>query len=82
MVINQIIANGYICETIQSCSQNLTGDEIYKVLIHNFKRHYLTNRAPFGLHFHASWFRKPEYLSAFQVGHQNTKINSFTIFFL
>lgn len=33
----------------------------------NFKRHYLHNRAPLGLHFHAAWFENPMYLHAFTV---------------
>lgn len=67
MVINQIRTNDYLCETIQSCPSNLNEEEIYNVLINNFKRHYLTNRAPYGLHFHATWFRRRQNLAAFQV---------------
>lgn len=33
----------------------------------NFKRHYLANRAPFNLRFHASWFQDPMHLYAFNV---------------
>ncbi|KAJ3645357.1 hypothetical protein Zmor_023023 [Zophobas morio] len=66
MVLNQLEADGYSCAMVDSCPSNLSGDDIYRILIHNFKRHYLTNRAPFGLHFHSSWFKKQEYLDAFQ----------------
>jgi len=33
----------------------------------NFKRHYLSNRAPFNLRFRASWFQNPMHLYAFNV---------------
>jgi hypothetical protein len=52
---------------VDSCPPHLSGDEIYNMLIHNFKRHYNTNRAPYGLYFHTTWFKKPEHLAAFRV---------------
>jgi len=52
---------------VDSCPPHLSGDEVYNMLIHNFKRHYNTNRAPFGLYFHTTWFKKPEYLAVFRV---------------
>ncbi|XP_014480783.1 PREDICTED: uncharacterized protein LOC106747613 isoform X2 [Dinoponera quadriceps] len=55
----------YTCTTVDSCPSDLSGEEIYKMLMLNFKRHYLTNRAPLGLHFHASWFQNPMYFYAF-----------------
>ncbi|KAG8230136.1 hypothetical protein J437_LFUL010628 [Ladona fulva] len=57
---------GYRCAMVDSCPHHLTGKEIYNALIHNFHRHYDTNRAPFGLYFHTTWFKKPEFLAAFQ----------------
>lgn len=36
------------------------------MLMLNFKRHYLTNRAPLGLHFHSMWFRNPTNIYAFE----------------
>lgn len=55
----------YTCTTIDSCPSDLTGEDVYKILMLNFKRHYLSNRAPFGLHLHASWLRNPEYFYIF-----------------
>jgi len=52
---------------VDSCPPDLSGEEVYKMLMLNFKRHYLTNRAPFGLHFHAAWFQNPMYFYAFNV---------------
>lgn len=72
MVMNQLSANEYTCGMVDSCPPHLTGHEVYKMLMHNFKRHYKTNRAPYGLYFHTTWFKKPEYLSAFSVSTNNT----------
>ncbi|KAL6264333.1 hypothetical protein P5V15_004440 [Pogonomyrmex californicus] len=63
--LNQLLANDYTCSTVDSCPSDLSDEEIYKILMLNFKRHYLTNRAPFGLHIHASWFQNPMYFYAF-----------------
>uniref|UniRef100_A0A1I8NR29 Chitin-binding type-2 domain-containing protein n=1 Tax=Stomoxys calcitrans TaxID=35570 RepID=A0A1I8NR29_STOCA len=65
MVLNQLEAGDYTCAMIDSCPPHLSGEDIYRMLTHNFKRHYLSNRAPLGLYFHAAWFKKSEYLNAF-----------------
>lgn len=52
---------------MEHCPTNLTGEEIYKMLMLNFKRHYLSNRAPLGLHFNSMWFRSPTNIYAFSV---------------
>ncbi|XP_044739883.1 chitin deacetylase 1 [Chrysoperla carnea] len=65
MVMNQLSANEYTCGMVDSCPPHLNGPEVYTMLMHNFKRHYKTNRAPYGLYFHTTWFKKPEYLEAF-----------------
>ncbi|KAG9435986.1 hypothetical protein HZU67_02409 [Apis mellifera carnica] len=39
-----------------------TGEQFARLLRHNFNRHFNSNRAPLGLHFHASWLKsKKEY---------------------
>ena len=55
----------YVCPRMDSCSSELSGEDVYRILMMNFKRHYLDNRAPFGLHFHSSWFQNPSYFYAF-----------------
>lgn len=65
MVINPLVGKDYTCSIVDDCPSSLTGDEVYHLLHYNFKRHYHTNRAPFGLYFHAKWFKKVEYLNAF-----------------
>lgn len=68
MVINQLETDDYkTCKTMEHCLFDLDEDDMYNLLINNFKRHYLTNRAPYGLHFHSTWFRNERYLTAFQV---------------
>ncbi|KAJ8920602.1 hypothetical protein NQ315_004741, partial [Exocentrus adspersus] len=45
------------CHMVDSCSNIQTGDQFARLLRHNFNRHYNSNRAPLGLHFHASWLK-------------------------
>lgn len=50
---------------VDSCSNILSGDQFYNFLNYNFDRHYLTNRAPFGLYYHAAWLKNnAEYFDA------------------
>ncbi|KAH8263249.1 hypothetical protein KR044_006466, partial [Drosophila immigrans] len=65
LVMNQLEAGEYTCNMVDSCPPHLTGEDIYRMLTYNFKRHYLSNRAPFGLYFHSTWFKKVDYLNAF-----------------
>ena len=77
MVINQLEVGEYSCGMIDTCPPHLSGDDIYRMLTHNFKRHYLSNRAPYGLYFHAAWFKKVDYLNAFLVGIANFYASTF-----
>lgn len=45
------------CHMVDSCSNIQTGEQFARLLRHNFNRHYNSNRAPLGLHFHASWLK-------------------------
>jgi len=45
------------CAMIDSCSSILSGEQFYNFLVHNFGRHYDTNRAPMGVYFHAAWLK-------------------------
>ncbi|CAH1116024.1 unnamed protein product, partial [Phaedon cochleariae] len=64
--LNQLEAGSFTCSMVDSCPSDLTGNDVYDMLTHNFKRHYLSNRAPLGLYFHSTWFKNHEYLTAFQ----------------
>lgn len=48
---------------VEAC-RALKSEDVYKMLMHNFKRHYLTNRAPYGLYFHPAWLKSYENLQA------------------
>lgn len=66
MVMNQLeVDDGRTCVYADQCPANLNGDDVYRMFMHNFKRHYSTSRAPLGLYFHSGWFKKPEYMDVF-----------------
>lgn len=65
--INPLEIGEYSCPNLHSCQVNMTEMEIYGMLIHNFRRHYLSNRAPLALNLHSRWLRKPHHLEAFKV---------------
>lgn len=62
--INPLELGDYNCITIDACPIELSGRDVYSLLWNNFKRHFNTNRAPFGLHFHTDWFKNLDYLEA------------------
>lgn len=66
MPLNQVTIEGYTCAMVDSCPPHLSGEDVYRMLTSNFKRHYNANRAPYGLYFHTTWFKRPEYLAAFK----------------
>ncbi|KOB69483.1 Uncharacterized protein OBRU01_16717 [Operophtera brumata] len=66
MVINPFVNEGHTCATLEYCPSKLSGDDVYDLLMSNFKRHYLKNRAPFGVHLSSTWLRNNEYLIAFK----------------
>ena len=41
---------------IDACHDNGTRDSAFNLLMDNFLRHYVTNRAPFPMFMHAGWF--------------------------
>ncbi|XP_034939999.1 uncharacterized protein Cda5 isoform X3 [Chelonus insularis] len=57
--------NGGRCSMGDACSNPPTADGVYKMLIKNFERHYTTNRAPFGLFYHAAWFTQAHHKEGF-----------------
>ncbi|KAI8439532.1 hypothetical protein MSG28_013280 [Choristoneura fumiferana] len=66
MVINPLINGDTSCTTLQYCPNKLVDKDVYDILVNNFKRHYLKNRAPFGIHLDSNWLRNTEYLNAFK----------------
>jgi len=57
--------NGGRCSMGDACSNPPDSDGVVKMLMKNFDRHYLTNRAPFGLFYHAAWFTQPHHKEGF-----------------
>ncbi|CAG9855162.1 unnamed protein product [Phyllotreta striolata] len=57
--------NGGRCSMGDACSNPPDADGVYKMLLKNFMRHYTTNRAPFGLFYHAAWFTQPHHKEGF-----------------
>lgn len=63
--MNQLEIDEVTCVYTDQCPANLNSDDIFHMFIHNFKRHYSSNRAPLGLYFHSSWFNREDYVEAF-----------------
>ncbi|XP_012261023.2 chitin deacetylase 1 [Athalia rosae] len=63
--VNELLLENKTCSMVDSCTRDLRGEEIYRMLTINFNRHYLQNRAPLGLYFHADWFKNPSSHYAF-----------------
>lgn len=57
--------NGGRCSMGDACSNPSEADLVFKMLMKNFDRHYSTNRAPFGLFYHAAWFTQPHHKAGF-----------------
>jgi len=57
--------NGGRCSMGDACTTPPDAEGVYKMLIKNFERHYTTNRAPFGLYYHAAWFTTPHHKEGF-----------------
>ncbi|XP_037973270.2 chitin deacetylase 1 [Plutella xylostella] len=66
MVINPLTTGEHTCATLDYCPSTLSADDTYNLLMENFKRHYLTNRAPFGIHLNSKWLKSQNYLAAFK----------------
>lgn len=59
------LSNGK-CSMADACSNPKNETEVYQLLMNNFNRHYLNNRAPFGLSYHAAWFSKQHHKAGFE----------------
>nr|XP_015837856.1 PREDICTED: chitin deacetylase 5 isoform X3 [Tribolium castaneum] len=57
--------NGGRCSMGDACSNPPDAEGVFKMLTKNFQRHYTTNRAPFGLFYHAAWFTQPHHKEGF-----------------
>ncbi|XP_043214423.1 mucin-5AC-like isoform X5 [Amphibalanus amphitrite] len=57
--------NGGRCSMVDACSPPKSAEDVYKMLIKNFERHYSSNRAVFPLYFHAAWFTTEHHKEGF-----------------
>ncbi|XP_031337491.1 uncharacterized protein LOC116166626 isoform X2 [Photinus pyralis] len=57
--------NGGRCSMGDACSNPSDAEGVYKMIMKNFERHYTSNRAPFGLFYHAAWFTQPHHKEGF-----------------
>ncbi|XP_063701233.1 uncharacterized protein LOC134831435 [Culicoides brevitarsis] len=57
--------NGGRCSMGDACSNPSDAENVEKMIMKNFERHYTTNRAPFGLFYHAAWFTQPHHKEGF-----------------
>lgn len=67
MVMNQLEAEDFTCAMVDSCPYLNSEHDVFNLLMHNFKRHYISNRAPYGLYFHSTWFKNPKNFNGFLV---------------
>ena len=66
MPLNQITMEEFSCAMVDSCPAFFSENELYEMLMNNFRRHYDTNRAPLGLYFHTLWFKDKKNRRAFR----------------
>ena len=57
--------NGGRCTMGNSCTSPADEHGVYELIMSNFKRHYHSNRAPFGLFYHSGWFATPHHKAGF-----------------
>ena len=65
--VNAMWYNGTICSFADFCDSPVTmptEQDVFQYLMDNFDNSYYGNRAPFGVHLHARWFKDPKNLRA------------------
>lgn len=53
------------CTMGNSCTSPTDEAGVYELIMANFKRHYNTNRAPFGMYYQSGWFTTPHHKAGF-----------------
>jgi len=61
----QDLIGGGRCTMGNSCTSPPDEQGVYELIMTNFKRHYDTNRAPFGLFYQSGWFATPHHKAGF-----------------
>lgn len=57
--------NGGRCAMADACQNPTDSRGVYDMLVKNFKRHYTSNRAPFGMFYHYAWFTHKHHREGF-----------------
>lgn len=70
------------CHFVSSCTNIRTGEQFEHFLEHNFQRHYKTNRAPLGLHFHAAWLESNKDYKKILINFMNEKTRQNDVYFV
>ena len=60
-MVDWIDLTGSPCNMVDGCSPPSNEEEALELFMNNFQTHYTTNRAPFPMFFHATWFVKYPY---------------------
>lgn len=61
----QDLLGGGRCTMGNSCTSPPDEQGVYELIMNNFKRHYSTNRAPFGLFYQSGWFAAEHHKAGF-----------------
>lgn len=61
----QDLVGGGRCTMGNSCTSPPDEQGVYELIMSNFKRHYDTNRAPFGLFYQSGWFATAHHKAGF-----------------
>ncbi|KAI7686543.1 hypothetical protein SSS_01556 [Sarcoptes scabiei] len=59
------LIGGGRCTMGNSCTPPSDEQGVFELIMNNFKRHYDTNRAPFGLFYQSNWFTTPHHKAGF-----------------
>ena len=60
-MIDWIDLSGAPCSMVDACAAPASEEEALELYMNNFDAHYTTNRAPFPMFFHATWFASYPY---------------------
>ncbi|XP_054157517.1 uncharacterized protein LOC128955863 [Oppia nitens] len=53
------------CSMGDACSNPTDENGVFEMIMKNFKRHYQSNRAPFGIYYHSAWFNTDHHKRGF-----------------
>ena len=60
-MIDWLDMSGKLCSMVDACTAPGSEDATIELYMKNFENHYTSNRAPFPMFFHATWFERYPY---------------------